>query len=303
MPDSCDPSSTPSRLALAARRRSSHGLRVMVGLPWEQHIAFLDDRLAADAIVRQIARRCRGLRRAIRRALLCRRQRDSGVDRALARPDARSSASSSRLYEAAKSEDPGALVTYVNFPTTEYLQLPFPRFLLLQRVPRDAGHSSTATWRGSRTSPGEKPAGDGRDRPRQPAQRGDAQAESLEWQIAHGVRARLRRGVRLCLDRRVAPRRPRHRGLGFRPDDTGPREPKPALRAVSDGVLRGSVSPRDRRWPRISVVVCSYNGARTIADTLDRLERSRLSRLTRSSWSTTARPTHTARSRGVQRCG
>src|SRR5581483_5652928 len=30
-----------------------------------------------------------------------------------------------RLYEAAKDEDPAALVTYVNYPSTEYLQLPF----------------------------------------------------------------------------------------------------------------------------------------------------------------------------------
>src|SRR5262249_17242019 len=30
-----------------------------------------------------------------------------------------------RLYWAAKSEDPGSLVTYINYPTTEYLELPF----------------------------------------------------------------------------------------------------------------------------------------------------------------------------------
>src|SRR5207237_2671361 len=30
-----------------------------------------------------------------------------------------------RLYRAAKAEDPHALVTYVNYPSTEYLQLPF----------------------------------------------------------------------------------------------------------------------------------------------------------------------------------
>src|SRR6266508_89960 len=34
-----------------------------------------------------------------------------------------------RLYEAAKEEDPDALVTYVNFPSTEYLELPFLDFL------------------------------------------------------------------------------------------------------------------------------------------------------------------------------
>ena len=34
-----------------------------------------------------------------------------------------------RLYKAAKDEDPEGLVTYVNYPTTEYLQLPFLDFL------------------------------------------------------------------------------------------------------------------------------------------------------------------------------
>ena len=33
-----------------------------------------------------------------------------------------------RLYRAAKSEAPDTLVTYVNFPTTEYLRLPFLDF-------------------------------------------------------------------------------------------------------------------------------------------------------------------------------
>ena len=34
-----------------------------------------------------------------------------------------------RLCDTVKYEDPGALVTYVNFPTTEYLDLPFLDFV------------------------------------------------------------------------------------------------------------------------------------------------------------------------------
>src|SRR5207245_10868928 len=30
-----------------------------------------------------------------------------------------------RLFEVVKAEDPSALVSYVNYPTTEYLRLPF----------------------------------------------------------------------------------------------------------------------------------------------------------------------------------
>jgi O-antigen biosynthesis protein len=34
-----------------------------------------------------------------------------------------------RLHDLAKAEDPGCLVTYVNYPTTEYLDLPFIDFI------------------------------------------------------------------------------------------------------------------------------------------------------------------------------
>ena len=52
-----------------------------------------------------------------------------GADRPLARPAPDRSAFLRRLYEAAKSADPDGLVTYVNYPTTEYLELPFLDFV------------------------------------------------------------------------------------------------------------------------------------------------------------------------------
>src|SRR4051794_6980733 len=48
---------------------ASHGLRVMVGLPWEQHITFLDDRAGARRIVSDIRLAVRGC--AGHPALLC----------------------------------------------------------------------------------------------------------------------------------------------------------------------------------------------------------------------------------------
>src|SRR5262249_54305683 len=54
------------------------------------------------------------------------------------------------------------------------------------------------------------------------------------------------------------------------------RRPKPALAAVRAAFAdvpfpRSRPSPAGRPWPRVSVVVCSYNGARTIRDCLDGL--------------------------------
>ena len=56
------------------------------------------------------------------------RQRDPGSCRALVRP-APHRAYSRATLRAAKAEDPEGLVTYVNYPTTEYLQLPFVDFV------------------------------------------------------------------------------------------------------------------------------------------------------------------------------
>ena len=50
------------------------------------------------------------------------------------------------------------------------------------------------------------------------------------------------------------------------------RRPKPALATISRAYAEVPF-PADRAWPRISVVVCSYNGARTIRDCFEGLAR------------------------------
>jgi glycosyltransferase involved in cell wall biosynthesis len=52
---------------------------------------------------------------------------------------------------------------------------------------------------------------------------------------------------------------------------TRSREPKPALATVRN-VFRSTPFPRENIWPMISVVICSYNGARTIGDALAALQ-------------------------------
>lgn len=114
---------TPERWLLDTAQR--HGLRVMVGLSWwEQHLASLDDNKRVESIKEHIRTRvsaCFG-----HPAVLCyvigneipapivRWYGRRRVERFL-----------KELYDIAKAEDPEGLVTYVNYPTTEYLQLPF----------------------------------------------------------------------------------------------------------------------------------------------------------------------------------
>ena len=105
-------------------RASAHGLRVMAGLPWPQHIAFLDS-----------AQQERQIRQALR-AEVSRLGRHSAV--ALVALGNEIPASIVRwhgprrverflhqLYDDAKQVRPETLLTYVNFPPTEYLELPF----------------------------------------------------------------------------------------------------------------------------------------------------------------------------------
>src|SRR5437763_6454606 len=105
----------------------SHGLLVMIGIPWEQHIAFLDDRRASriEETVRSTVRACAG-----HPAVLCYavgNEVPSSIVRWHGRR--RTERFLARLCRAAKEEDPGGLVTYVNYPSTEYLRLPSFDFL------------------------------------------------------------------------------------------------------------------------------------------------------------------------------
>src|SRR5207247_3740657 len=102
-----------------------HGLRVMVGLPVERYVGLLADRRDGldhlEAVVRAGVRACRG-----HPAVLC-----YAIGNEIPAPIVRwhgrrrMAGYIERLYRAAKAEDPTALVTYVNYPSSEYLQLPF----------------------------------------------------------------------------------------------------------------------------------------------------------------------------------
>ena len=257
----------PPRSLLDEAQRQ--GLYVMVGLPWEQHIAFLDIPRRAgeiEARVRAAARQCAG-----HPALLgytVGNEIPPGIVRWHGRR--RIERFVRRLYEAAKSEDPAALVTYVNFPTTEYLHLPFLDFACFN-VYLESRERFEAYLARLQNLAGERPlvmAEIGLDSRRQGAA---AQAESIDWQ----VRSAFAEG---CAGAFVFSWTDEwHRG-GFDIEDwdfgltTRSRHPKPALAALRRAYAQAPF-PDDMQWPRVSVVVCSYNGARTLRDTLDGLAR------------------------------
>jgi O-antigen biosynthesis protein len=246
-----------------------HGLWVMVGVPWEEHVAFLEDTKLAPAIeerVRAGVRSCAG-----HAAVLCfvigneipasivawhgRRR----VERFL-----------KRLYWAAKAEDPGALVTYMNFPTTEYLELPFLD-LLCFNVYLESRERLDAYLARLQNLAGERPLvlGElGLDSLRQGE---DTQAEILAEQI----RTTFAAG---CAGVFVYAWTDEWYRSGVEIEDwafgltTRDRRPKLALAAVRETFAEVPF-PSDLSWPPISVVVCSYNGARTIRDCFEALLR------------------------------
>lgn len=256
----------PSWLLDAAARS---GLRLMVGLPWEQHVAFLDDPRRAREIARKAAEavgRCHGhpaiLGYAVGNEIPAPVVRWYGrrrVERFI-----------HRLYAAVKDADPSALVSYVNYPTTEYLQLPFLDFDCFN-VYLETPETLSAYLARLQNLAEDRPlvlAEVGLDSRRHGEER---QARVLDWQL----RTIFESG---CAGAFVyAWTDEWHRGgypildwdFGLTRRD---RSPKPALatvrRALAEVPFRSDV-----RWPRVSVVVCAYNAQATIRQCLEGLRK------------------------------
>jgi len=255
----------PPRWLLDSAQR--HGLRVMVGIPWEQHVTFLDD----SNIVRRIERNFRqGVRQCAGHPAVLGYAIGNEIPAPIVRWHGRKRIERflRRLYALAKKEDSDALVTYVNYPSTEYLQLPFLDFSCFNVYLESQVQFSSYLARLQNIT-GDIPllmAEIGLDSLRNGEQR---QAEVLDWQ----VRTTFSSG---CAGAFVFAWTDEWFRGGEEIEDWAfgltdrKRRPKPALESVSQAY--GEVPFRvDGDWPRISVVVCTYNGRRTIRNCLEGL--------------------------------
>ncbi|RPI27556.1 MAG: glycosyltransferase [Acidobacteria bacterium] len=238
----------------------AYGLRVLVGLPWEQHVTFLDEKKRARDIeerVRAGVRSCSGhpamLGYAIGNEIPASIVRWFGhrrVERFLA-----------RLYRAAKDQDPGGLVTYMNYPTTEYLQPACLDFVCFNVFLEQPGPLAAYLARLQNLA-GDKPlvvTEIGLDSRRNGEK---VQADTLRWQIRTVFEAGCSGAFVFSWTDEW------HRGGQDITDwDFGltdrARRPKRALVAVREAFQAPIVRP-EAPLPRISVVVCSYNGSRTL---------------------------------------
>ena len=247
---------------------SSFGLSVLVGIPWEQHIRFLDGRKTRKGIeraVRDAVRSCAAHPAVI--AYLVGNEIPAQIVRWYGRR--RIERWLRRLYGLAKREAPDALVAYVNYPTTEYLDLSFMDFACFN-VYLETRERLQAYLARLQNLAGGNPlvmTEIGLDSRRNGMER---QAEVLDWQVRE-VFAEGGAGAFV-----FAWTDEWYRG-GYDIEDwdfglvTRDRKPKPALATVAAAFAEVPFPPI-RAWPRISVVVCSYNGARTIRDTFEGLQ-------------------------------
>ncbi len=255
----------PWMLDAAAR----HDLYVLVGVPWEQHVAFLE----LPGVARSIEQRIRGAVRAcaghpavlgfaIGNEIPARIVRWHGprrIERFL-----------ERMCHAVHDQDPNALVTYVNYPSTEYLRVPAVDFhsynVYLEEPERYDAYLSRLQ---NLTA----------DRPLLMTEIGlDSRQHGEEVQarlISAEVRASFARGAAGCFvfawtdDWSRGGLDITDWGFGLTSRD---REPKPALEALRSAFADAPFSSRSA-WPSVSVVLCSFNGERTITDCLDGLAR------------------------------
>jgi GT2 family glycosyltransferase len=244
-----------------------HGIRVMAGFAWEQHVAFLDDPERPEQIAARLGEQVRAC--AGHPAILCysigneipasivRWHGKRPVERFL-----------ERLHWEAKTADPEGLVTYVNYPSTEYLELPFLDVCAFN-VFLEQKESYEAYLARLQNLAGDRPlliTEVGLDSRRNGA---EGQARALEWQVrqafASGAAGAFvfswtdewHRGGHEVLDWDF--------GLVGRD-----REPKPALGAVRRAFAEVPFNEQGP-WPKVSVVVCTHNGQSTLDECLERL--------------------------------
>jgi GT2 family glycosyltransferase len=243
---------------------AEQGLWVMVGLPWEQHVTFLDERGRATAIAERVAAAVRET--AGHPAILCYAVGNE-IPASIVRWHGRSRVERfiERLYHGVKAEDADGLVTYVNYPSTEYLQLPFVDLVCFNVFLEDEESFGAYVAR-LQTIADERPlvlTELGLDSARNGLA---AQADSLRWQIASAFAGGCAGAVVFSWTDEW------HRG-GYDVDDWSfglvdrARRPKPALEAVGDAFAAVPFGP-GVTWPRVSVVVCTHNGGATIGDCL-----------------------------------
>lgn len=237
-----------------------HGIRVMIGIPWPEHLCFLDQWEVKEDIKKTVREAVASL--AGHPAILAwligneipshivRWHGAGKVEKFLA-----------KLAAIVREEDPEGMVTYANYPSTEYLRLPFLDFLSVNVYLHDEKAFRSYVKRLQNVA-GELPlvlSEFGMDSIRNSESH---VAETLSWQL----RAAFELGVSGTM---VFAWTDEWFTGGHLVEDwkfgmvTETRKLKPAYKAVAE-VYRQRLPMLPEKAPFISVVVCAYNADSTM---------------------------------------
>ncbi len=244
-----------------------HDLLVLIDIPWNKHLCFLDspaDREGARAAVRDAVKKCAHHPAVFAFSVANEIPPDvvrwSGAARVADFID--------ELVLEAKRVDPDCLCTFTNYPPTEFLQpqaLDFTCFNVylhqqksfrnyLARLQMKAGDKPLVLGEFGIDSLREGEA---------------AKCEMLAWQIELAFRAGLAGAVVFSFtdDWHHSGRQIDDWKMGL---TTATREPKPSFSVVQSGFAAAPYFPLPR-YPKVSIVVASYNGGGTLKACLDSL--------------------------------
>jgi GT2 family glycosyltransferase len=243
------------------------GLKLLVGLPWAQHVAFLDSREIEARIRRAVVD---GVRACARHpaifAYLVGNEIPPDIVRWHGAEPVRCFLKS--LVTEIKREHPGALVSYANFPTTEYLTIDFVDFVCFNVYLHDEAAFRSYLARLHNLAP---------DRPLVLTEFGidsfrkgeERQSEILSWQLFDAFQSGVAGTFVFAWTDEWFTGGHRIEDWAFGLVDRERRR-KPAFAAVA-GRYNGVLPPPLPRYPRVSVVVCAYNAERTLNQCLSSL--------------------------------
>ena len=242
---------------------------VIVGVPWTQHVAFLDSRAEKNRI-RQAIRD--GVRVNAGHPALIAHLVGNEISPDIVRWHGAEKVRDflEELYDIAKVVDPEGLVSYASYPSTEYLNLDFFDFLSFN-VYLHREKDFRAYLMRLHNLAVDRPVvltEFGMDSMREGV---EAQAATLQWQ----VRAAYDMGV---AGTSIFAWTDEWFTGGFLIENWAfglvdrDRQPKPSFHAVR-AVYHESLPPKLPSYPKVSVVVCAYNAERTMDPCLESLKK------------------------------
>jgi O-antigen biosynthesis protein len=252
---------------------AASGLRVIVGIPWAQHISFLDSPRTKSEVRKTIVGSVEACKRhPATFAYLIGNEIPPDIVRWHGARRVRSFLGS--LFKAAKASDPDRFVSYANFPSTEYLEIDFTDFLAFnvylhreQDFRRYLFHLHNLA--------GDRPLVLTEIGVDSVSQGLNFQAQAMSWQL----RVSFETGVAGTVIFSWTDDWHAYSGAeGFQVDDWAfglvdrNRRPKPAYWEAKRYYVN-TLPAALNDYPKVSVVVCVYNGERTLDSCLASLEK------------------------------